>query len=92
MVFFLFFLGPLIPLLWTSGDVCPGFQSQGGSLACFLTCVFLRCTSGATPADCIEVNMAAEPFLIHIPADVSASIGGGLEPESMTVRAANTVL
>ena len=21
-----FFAGPLIPLLWTSGDVCPGFQ------------------------------------------------------------------
>ena len=21
---------PLIPLYWTSGDVCPGFQSQGG--------------------------------------------------------------
>ena len=25
------FVGPLIPLFWTSGDVCPGFQSQGGS-------------------------------------------------------------
>ena len=24
------FLGPLIPLLWTSGDVNCGFQSQGG--------------------------------------------------------------
>ena len=23
-------MGPLIPLFWTSGDVCPGFQSQGG--------------------------------------------------------------
>ena len=23
---------------WTSGDTCPGFQSQGGSLACFLAC------------------------------------------------------
>ena len=26
------FVGPLIPLFWTSGDVCTGFQSQGGSL------------------------------------------------------------
>ena len=26
------FMGPLIPLFWISGDVCPGFQSQGGSL------------------------------------------------------------
>ena len=25
------FVGPLIPLLWTSGDVCLGFQSQGES-------------------------------------------------------------
>ena len=29
-------MGPLIPLFWTSGDVCPGFQSQGGSLFCVL--------------------------------------------------------
>ena len=28
------FVGPLIPLFWTSDDVSPGFQSQGGSLAC----------------------------------------------------------
>ena len=27
---------PLIPLFRPSGDVCPGFQSQGGSLACVL--------------------------------------------------------
>ena len=32
------------------------------SLVCFLPCVILRFTSGATPADCIEVSMAAEPF------------------------------
>ena len=25
------FVGPLIPLLLTSGDICPGFESQGGS-------------------------------------------------------------
>ena len=41
---------------------CPQFQSQGGSLACFLTCVILRFTSAVTPADCIEVSMTAEPF------------------------------
>ena len=33
-----FFVGPLIPLFWTSGDVCPGFQSQGG-LDCMLSCL-----------------------------------------------------
>ena len=42
-------MGPLIPLFWTYGDVCPGFQSQ----ARFLTCV--RChrravdSSGSPP-------------------------------------------
>ena len=35
-------MGPLIPLFSTSGDVCPGFQSQGGPLAYFLACVILR--------------------------------------------------
>ena len=29
-------MGPLITLFWTSDDVSPGFQSQGGSLACVL--------------------------------------------------------
>ena len=29
-------MGPLIPLFWTSGDVSPGFQTQGGSLTCVL--------------------------------------------------------
>ena len=55
--------------------------------ACFLACVILRFTSGATPADCIEVSMVAESFLIHISADVSASIGGGSGFEPTTVRA-----
>ena len=50
-------MGPLKPLFWTSGDVCPGFQSQGGSLACFLACVIIRFTCGATPADCIKINL-----------------------------------
>ena len=55
-------MGPLIILFSTSGDDCPGFQSQGGYLVCFLTCVILGFTSGATPAECIEVSMAAEPI------------------------------
>ena len=58
------YVGSLITLFWTSGDVCHGFQSQGGFLACFLVCaLFLRFTSDVTPADYIEVSMAAEPFL-----------------------------
>ena len=54
-------MGPLIPLLWTSGDVRPGFQSQDGSLfVCFLAIVIFRFASGMTPADCVEVSMTAE--------------------------------
>ena len=47
------FVGPVIPLFWTSGDVCPGFQNQGGSpllRASSSACNgILRFTFGATP-------------------------------------------
>ena len=37
-----FFVGPLIPLLWTSGDVSSGFQSQGGQpYLCFVEAYML---------------------------------------------------
>ena len=39
-----------------------GFKARVDPLACFLASVILRFTSGATPADCMEVSMAAEPF------------------------------
>ena len=54
-------------------------------LARFLACrLFLRFTSRVTPADCIEVSMAAKPFW-SIPADMSTSIGRdfGLEPTTI---------
>ena len=84
------FRGPLIPLFWTSGYISPGFQNQGGSLACFLTCVILRFTSSVTPAGCKEVSMVAEPFqstylqmCLQVLVEVQA--GPGLKP--MTIRA-----
>ena len=44
------FVGPLIPLFWTSGDVCPGFHSQGGSLfAFFLGSAFSPVWSSDSP-------------------------------------------
>ena len=50
-------MGSLIPLFWTSGDVCPGFQSQGGFPHLHASSPvhngFLKFTSGATPANCI---------------------------------------
>ena len=76
--FFLIFVGPrsilwghCLPLFWTSCDPPHGFQSQGGSLTCTITClcvVNLRVTSGATPAfstnrgvHCISVYTAGPP-------------------------------
>ena len=69
-------MGLLIPLLWTSADVCLGFQSQGGtphlvdSLPVYNG--LLRFTCGSTPADLLAASMVAEPFLIHILAHVQA--------------------
>ena len=60
------FVGLLIPLFWTSCDVCPGFQSQGGSphLHALLPVSnrIPRFTSGVTTADLLVANMAAEQF------------------------------
>ena len=51
------FVGTMITLFGISGDVCPGFQSQGGSpclLASSPVCNRnLRFTSGATPTDLV---------------------------------------
>ena len=62
--------GAQIPPFWTSGDVCPGFQNQGGSTrlyASLLACNgFLRFTSGAIPADLLVVSMAAKSFNPHL--------------------------
>ena len=50
------FVGPAIPQFWTSGDICPGFQSQGGSPHLHET-EFLN-----SPADLLVASMAAKPF------------------------------
>ena len=61
-----FFVEPLIPLFWNSGDVCPGFKHQVGfpHLYALLPLYngLLRFTSGVTPADLLVASMAAEPF------------------------------
>ena len=60
------FVGLLIPLFWTSGDVCLGFKIQGGfPRLCVLSLMrngFLRFTSGVTPADLLATSMVAEPL------------------------------
>ena len=44
------------------GQALGSFKARVDPFACFLTCVILRFTSGVTPADCVEVSMAAKPF------------------------------
>ena len=66
------FVGPLISLFWTSGDVSSEFQSQSGfclirakqSRMCYVT-HSLRFTSGVTPTDLLVASMAAQPSLPH---------------------------
>ena len=62
-------MGPLIPLFQTSGDICPGFQIQDGSL--FVPVLpacngFLQYTSGVSPANLFMASIAVGPFLVHI--------------------------
>ena len=66
------FVGPLIPLFWTSGDVSSGFQSQSGFCliqawqrhTCYVT-HSLSFISGATPVNLLAASMGAEPSLPH---------------------------
>ena len=39
------FVGSLVSLFWTSCDVCPGFQSCGGSLTCMIPQIHLKCVT-----------------------------------------------
>ena len=66
-----------MPLFWSSGEICPGFQSQGGSPHLHaLSLVYngiLRFTSGVTPTDLLVANMAVKPFWSTY---LQTSIGG----------------
>ena len=60
------FLGPLVPLFWTSGDVCSGYQSQSGQPYSHLAEVYMICSrrfiSGATPFPVYMASIAAGHF------------------------------
>ena len=85
--FFKFFFGGHMSFLWAHWYPCFGllvmsalhFKATVDSPACFLACaLFLRFTSGVTPADILMASMAAEPLWPTYlqPSDVSSSIGG----------------
>ena len=87
--------GHWYPLFWTSGDICAGFQRpEWIPFACFLTCVILRFTFCVTPADCIEVSMAAGPFWsLYLQTCLQALVEvRGSNPRSPMPLAAITVL
>ena len=59
------FVGPLMPLFWTLGDVCLGSESQCGSYclhALSPVCTrFLKSQSGATPTELL-VDLSCSPL------------------------------
>ena len=62
-------VGLLIPLFWTSGDVCPGFQSLG-SVPCLHVSLpaqnrLLRFTCGVTPVELLVASIRTKPFHPH---------------------------
>ena len=60
-------LGPLTALFWISGNVSSWFQSQSGLPYIHNVDIhYLRSTSGATPADLFDGQLATSP-VSHIP-------------------------
>ena len=90
---FILFVGPLMPLFWTSGDVSSGFQSQSGF--CLIRTWrrrtssitrSLRFTSGATPANLLAASMAAEPSLPHTCEGIGGSRTGDISLHERTLN------
>ena len=75
------FCGATDTPVWTSGDICSWFQSQGGSICyeLYYLCamIFLRFTFFVTPADLLMVSLVAESFVIQVPAHIQALVGLG---------------
>ena len=70
------FVGPLIPLFWTSGQIrFPGLHVS--SSVCNW---FLRFTSVVTPADLSAARMASEPLHLHICVQVLMMLESRINP------------
>ena len=65
-------MGPPIPLFWTSGDDCPWFQRQGGSLTGMLPYLHVMDSSSA---DLLMASMVVKPFFIQILVHIKTSTG-----------------
>ena len=86
-------MGPLVPLFWMFGDICPGFQSLGGSPYFNASSAahrgILRFTSGATPADLLVASMVDELFSSTY---LQTSIGGAEDHDISCIRLAHSVM
>ena len=82
------FVVPLIPLFRTSGDVCPVVKAMVDfSLVRFLACMlFLRFTSGVTPANLLMASMVAG----HIPYMCLAEVGCQVSGQSQHIESASS--
>ena len=82
------FVGPLIPMFWTSGWWCLPWVSKPVwiSPAHFLACMqFLRFTSGATPAHLLMASMVAcRVFYMHLSVEVGCQGSNGWSPIQRT--------
>ena len=69
-------MGPVMPPFWTSGDICPEFQSQDGfPYLHALSPVhngFLRFTSGMTPAD-LHGSQAVSSMYLHLHTSIAGA-------------------
>ena len=79
--YFPFNISPVIPLFWTSGDICLGYQTQGGSLACVLCCLLIIDSSYSPLVRHLQTSVA------HLP--IQALMEVGLMPHCAADRAFN---
>ena len=72
------FLGTVIALFWISGDICPAFQSQGGSLTCVLPCLHAMDYSYSPLVQHLLTfgQPFRQTFLIHVTVHYWTSLGG----------------
>ena len=68
-------MGLLIPLCWTSGDICHGFQSLHAYMICHLHIMDSSFTSGAMLTDLLVASMAAKAFDLHASTSVQKLVG-----------------
>ena len=76
----------LIPLFWTSGEVCPGVQSQAGSFAWMFSCL---CTTDSSDTPLVRHLLTVlRSYLqtLHQPLQIKVYHNNGLSLTNFTVK------